>query len=88
MLLSTQNLVPYAEERYGVPYLHIHRADYHNIFVEEAKRLGVQIQLDSPVTGIDFNRPAVPLKDKPDFRADGLNPSAGNLCWVVRTLPI
>lgn len=69
-VLSKQNLVPYAEERYGVPYLHIHRADYHSILVKEAQRVGVHIQLDSTVTKIDFDRPAVYLKDRPDFEAD------------------
>lgn len=69
-LLSKQNMVPYAEERYGVPYLHIHRADYHAILVEEAQKAGVTMQLNSAVTGIDFDAPAVHIKDKPDFHAD------------------
>jgi len=63
-------MVPYAEERYGVPYLHIHRADYHKILVAEADRLGVKIQLGSAVLGIDFENSLVRLRDKPDFHAD------------------
>ncbi|KAL2011840.1 hypothetical protein VTN00DRAFT_4558 [Thermoascus crustaceus] len=69
-VLSRQNVLPYAEERYGAPYLHIHRADYHKILTDEARRLGVTIQLDSKVTGIDFEKPCVFLKGKPDFFAD------------------
>ena len=63
-------MVPYAEERYGVPYLHIHRADYHRILVEEAERLGVTMALGSTVTNIDFAKPSLQLRDKPDFHAD------------------
>lgn len=69
-ILSRQNLVPYMEDRYGSPYLHIHRADYHRILVAEAERLGVTVVLGSAVAGIDFEKPAVQLKDKPDFHAD------------------
>ncbi|KAI4160900.1 MAG: hypothetical protein LQ342_005326 [Letrouitia transgressa] len=78
-ILSKQNMVPFAERCYGVPYLHIHRADYHKILVDEAERLGVKIFLGSMVSGIDFERPAVRLAGKPDFDvdvilgADGIN---------------
>ncbi|KAI9880978.1 MAG: hypothetical protein M1830_009472 [Pleopsidium flavum] len=70
LVLSKQNMVPYADERYGVPYLHIHRADYHKILVGEAERLGVSMQLGSTVTRIDFEKPSLHLKDKPEFHAD------------------
>ena len=69
-ILSKQNTVPFAEERYGVPYLHIHRADYHRILVKEAERLGVKMQLGSTVTKIDFEKPSVHVKDKPEIHAD------------------
>ncbi|CAF9926534.1 MAG: hypothetical protein ALECFALPRED_003465 [Alectoria fallacina] len=69
-ILSKQNMVPYAEKRYGVPYLHIHRADYHRILVAEAERLGVKLQLGSTVTKIDFDTASVQIRDKPDFHAD------------------
>ena len=64
------SLVPYAKERYGVPYFHIHRADYHKIFADEAERLGLKMLLGSTVIGIDFESGIVQIKDKPDFRAD------------------
>lgn len=69
-ILSTQDLIPHCEERYDHPYLHIHRADYHQILVEEAYRQGVNVQLDSFVTKIDFERPAVHIRGKPDLTAD------------------
>ncbi|TKA61854.1 hypothetical protein B0A49_11351 [Cryomyces minteri] len=69
-VLSKQNMVPYAVEKYGVPYLHVHRADYHKILVDEAQRSGVQIQLGSTVTSIDFEKPSVFIRDKPEFEVD------------------
>lgn len=69
-ILSRQPCVPYCEQRYAAPYLHIHRADYHRILVEEARRLGVEIILDSRVTGIDFDTPAVQIAGRDDFKAD------------------
>ena len=69
-ILSKLNMVPYAEKRYGVPYLHIHRADYHKILVSEAERLGVKMQLGSFVTGLDFDNATIQMKDRPDLQAD------------------
>ena len=69
-ILNKLNMVPFAEKRYGVPYLHIHRADYHKILVDEAVRLGVNMALGSVVTGIDFEGGLIRMRDRPDFRAD------------------
>ncbi|KAI9734836.1 MAG: hypothetical protein M1834_001915 [Cirrosporium novae-zelandiae] len=69
-VLSIQNMLPYAIDRYGSPYLHIHRAEYHKILVSLAQRLGVNIELSSIVTGINFQTPIVYRKGKPKFRAD------------------
>ncbi|KAL8829007.1 MAG: hypothetical protein Q9170_006356 [Blastenia crenularia] len=69
-ILSKQNMVPYAEEHYAVPYLHIHRADYHRVLVSEAERLGVSILLGSSASRIDFDSPSIYLDGKPQFRAD------------------
>ena len=69
-ILSRADQSLYTTEEYGAPYLHIHRADYHRILVEEAERLGVTILLNSAATGIDFETPAVHLKHRPDFPAD------------------
>ena len=69
-VLNKQNLVPFTEDRYGSPYLHIHRADYHKVLVAEAQRLGVTLALNSSVVAIDFEKPSVQLKNKPEFYAD------------------
>ncbi len=40
-----------AEQKYGAPYLHIHRADLHRVLVEHAEDLGVSIALNQRMTG-------------------------------------
>lgn len=77
-VLSKQNMVPYAEKHYGVPYLYIHRADFHSILVAEAERSGMKLQLGSTVTKIEFDTASIRIRDKPDFHAD-LIPGADKL---------
>lgn len=69
-ILSKLNMVPTTQERYGVPYLHIHRADYHRILVAEAERLGIHIQLGSVVNNIDFEQSSIGIKDRPSLQVD------------------
>jgi salicylate hydroxylase len=69
-VLNVQPFLHYTEERYGAPYLHIHRADFHKVLVDAARKEGVKIQLGSSVTGIDFNKPLIRIRGKPDFHAD------------------
>src|SRR5437762_1691677 len=69
-VLSKQNLVPFAESAYSSPHLHIHRADFHKIMVEQAKKLGVSVLLGCTVTGLDFNRSTILIKGQPEFQAD------------------
>ncbi|KAJ5539463.1 FAD binding domain-containing protein [Penicillium frequentans] len=40
-------------ERYGTPYLLIHRVDLHHLLAKEAERVGVEIRLGVEVTGIE-----------------------------------
>jgi salicylate hydroxylase len=56
-VLSEANLVPDGVTKYGYPYWHIHRADFHRAMLERALELGVQVHIDSKVTDIDFNYP-------------------------------
>ena len=58
------------EEVYGAPYLHVHRATFHSVLCDEAKRIGVKFQLGSTVTGIDFGNTAVKVQDREDVAAD------------------
>ena len=69
-ILSVTEMSPHTIDHYGVPYLHIHRADYHRVLTKTARDLGVQIQLDCPVTDIEFETPAVRIAGKPDVVAD------------------
>ncbi|MCJ1400746.1 hypothetical protein MMC11_003954 [Xylographa trunciseda] len=69
-VLQSQPLLPYCNETYGAPYLVIHRADFHAVLVEAAQKEGVQIQLGSSVTSIDFTTPRVHVRDKPSVDAD------------------
>lgn len=57
-------------EKYSLPYLHVHRADYHAVLAKEVRRLGGRIQLSSQVTGIDFEIPAVLVHGQSDILAD------------------
>ncbi|KAF2095114.1 FAD/NAD(P)-binding domain-containing protein [Rhizodiscina lignyota] len=69
-VLSSVNLPALSEGKYGQPYLHIHRADYHEVLVQELYCLGGKVQLNSEVTGIDFNEPAIHIKGLPDVFPD------------------
>ena len=51
-------------DKYGTDIYYIHRADFHNILVEEATRLGVDIKLGCTVETIDFESGSVVLKPK------------------------
>lgn len=44
-------LSPLCQDRYGAPYLHVHRADLHAVLVEAAITAGVQLHLGSRTTG-------------------------------------
>lgn len=56
-VLSEVNLVPYGVGKYGYPYWHAHRADFHKAMLERALELGVRVHIDSQVTQLDFNFP-------------------------------
>ena len=71
-ILNRLQLDPYAAKIYGGSYLHIHRADYHRILVQEAQRLGVQVMLGCTVTGIDFKFKKVYIQNALPFVADAL----------------
>jgi salicylate hydroxylase len=48
----------------GVGMYFIHRADFHTVLVDEARRLGVDIRLGSTVAGIDFEEARVEVVGK------------------------
>lgn len=48
-------------EEDGVGMYFIHRADFHTVLVEEARRLGVDIRLGTVVLGVDFGEARVEI---------------------------
>ena len=68
--LSNQRLGSLMEEMYSTPYLIIHRADLHNILLQEAKRIGVIVKLDVHFTCINFAEPSVETSDGKRYAAD------------------
>ena len=69
-MLSQLNLDPVIERKYGEPYLHIHRADYHGILLQEVQRLEVNILLGTLVVGVDGDNASVQIEGKADFQSD------------------
>jgi len=58
------------EEKFGSPYLVIHRADLLKVLVSEAQNLGVEIKLGANVTKIDFETPSISLLTGEVFEGD------------------
>ena len=68
--LSNQRLGCMIEDLYSAPYLVIHRADLHHILLQEARRLGVKINLNRHFTKINFSEPSVELSNGEKSIAD------------------
>ena len=50
-----------AAERYGAPYATVHRRDLHALLLDVARREGVDVHLDCPVTGFGLDGERVDL---------------------------
>ncbi|KAK5021756.1 hypothetical protein LTS07_010651 [Exophiala sideris] len=57
-------------EKYGAPWFVIHRADYHEVMLETAKDLGVEVRLGCNVEHLDFISPQVTLSNGETLKAD------------------
>lgn len=68
--LSTLSLMPNMENKHGVPFLNMHRADLHTLLFTKAKSVGVEIHLGAQVTSIDFATPSVMLSGGETLRYD------------------
>ncbi|KAL4910566.1 hypothetical protein BDW74DRAFT_184446 [Aspergillus multicolor] len=58
--------MPFGEDithEFGVPWVIIHRQDFHEVLLDEAVRLGVEIRLNAEVTDVIFETPEVLLAD-------------------------
>ena len=69
-----------SKDEYGEDFYYIHRADFHTVVADEARRLGVDIQLGATVTKIDFEHARIevlgreePMEADVIIGADGLN---------------
>ncbi|KAL9608904.1 MAG: hypothetical protein Q9167_006285 [Letrouitia subvulpina] len=69
-VLSTLTLVPDMENIYQVPFLNVHRVDFHTILLAQARAAGVEIKMASTVTKIDFSKPSVELSNSETYNAD------------------
>jgi len=93
-ILSAQNLIPYAEGTYGVPYLLTHRAELVKVLADEASRLGVSIRFGSIITGLRVEEPSIQLKGGEEHRpdvilgADGLNSTCRTALLGHRNAPV
>ncbi|OAP55113.1 hypothetical protein AYL99_10813 [Fonsecaea erecta] len=63
-------LLPDVQQRYGEPYLVIHRADLHKVLLDRAYKAGVKIILDTFVSIINEAEPSVILGDGTKLTAD------------------
>lgn len=69
-LLNYMELRPYTLHKYGAPYLHIHRADFHTVLVNRAKEVGVQIKLGAQVVKVDGDDNSITTRDGRTFKGD------------------
>ncbi|KAH7407169.1 salicylate hydroxylase [Cadophora sp. MPI-SDFR-AT-0126] len=58
------------QERYGAPYVVVHRADIHRILHEACVRAGVKVRLGCRVVGYDVEGGGVTLESGEELRAD------------------
>ena len=68
--LSRQELEHAIPNVYTVPYLVAHRADLHDVLLQEAKRLGVAIRLGADIVSIDFFQPSIKLSNGEIYTSD------------------
>ena len=68
--LSRQELEHAIPDVYAAPYLVVHRADLHDVLLQEAERLGVAIHLGADIVSIDFFQPSIKLSSGNIYTGD------------------
>ncbi|KAE8452645.1 hypothetical protein EG329_013904 [Mollisiaceae sp. DMI_Dod_QoI] len=63
-------LIPDFRESFGAPYYVVQRAYFHEVLLERAKELGVDVRVGSKVVKYDLKAPAVMLEDGKILRSD------------------
>lgn len=66
-----------AEQRYGAPWMVIHRADYHQALLDAATTAGAEIRLGALVRNIDFEKTTVEVQGAQVIPADVIVGSDG-----------
>ncbi|RVX75028.1 hypothetical protein B0A52_01305 [Exophiala mesophila] len=68
-VLGASPLMPEVERRYGAPQYVVHRADVHTALMQQAAGYA-DIQINSTVVAVDFQKPSVTLEDGRVIEAD------------------
>lgn len=58
------------EQKYGSPWLHVHRADLHLALRKRAEELGVELRAGCKIVDYDVERPSVELENGVVVTAD------------------
>lgn len=59
-----------AEEKLGAPLWQIHRADLHDVLLNKARELGIEIIMGAKVKSFDWDAPSASLEDGQVMKAD------------------
>ena len=68
------------KERFGGPYLTVHRGDYHRVLRDEALRLGIEVRTGMGVSDYRSEEPALVLADETVINADLVVAVDGRIC--------
>lgn len=70
-------------ERYGGPYVQVHRADLQQALLKVALQHGVIVHTGSRVVDYDFDTPAMVLPNGQRIEKDLIVAADGGLCWEL-----
>ena len=62
-IVAQRPLGKFSEDRYGSPYYHIHRADLHQVLLEAANELGIDIQVDRCCADVEPKDGSITFED-------------------------
>jgi len=84
--LASMSLGTHFVQRYGAPYVTLHRADLHGILRLRAQALGAQLHLGARITWVSQTQDGVVLDTSTDRRVEGAALAAADGLWsTVRT---
>jgi salicylate hydroxylase len=79
LFLGAAPLMPEVQDKHGAPQYVLHRADLHNVLMEDAHSVS-EVRINSMVVSIDFHEPSVTLNDGSTLRADLVIGADGQCC--------